>query len=114
MRLLAVLGVLLLGVADAPPALSHGGPLDSQGCHFDNLAGGYHCHRGPLAGQYFKSPLGAIEQKSRSGVGAAPGESSAQCCVTCLKSRNEKSCGDSCIPEWKICQQPRGCACDRY
>jgi hypothetical protein len=114
MRLLAVLGVLLLCVADAPPALSHGGPLDSQGCHFDNLAGEYHCHRGPLSGQYFRSPLGAIEEKSRTGVGAAPGAPSAECCVICRKGQDQKACGDSCIPEWKICQQPRGCACDRY
>lgn len=114
MRLIVALGILLFGLVDARPAASHGGPLDSQGCHFDNLAGGYHCHRGPLTGQYFKSPLGAIEEQNRTGVGAAPGAPSAQCCVTCRKGADEKACGDTCIPEWKICQQSRGCACDRY
>ena len=114
MRLLVLLGILLFGLNDAPSAVAHGGPLDSQGCHFDNLAGGYHCHRGPLTGQYFKSPLGAIEEQNRTGVGAAPGAPSAQCCVTCRKGADEKAWGDTCIPEWKICQQSRGCACDRY
>lgn len=40
----------------SPPSLSaHGGGLDSLGCHHDRKHGGYHCHRGPLAGQYFNS-----------------------------------------------------------
>jgi len=34
---------------------SHGGGLDSMGCHHDRRNGGYHCHRGPLAGQSFAS-----------------------------------------------------------
>ena len=34
---------------------SHGGGLDSHGCHHDRKNGGYHCHQGPLAGQYFAS-----------------------------------------------------------
>ena len=36
-------------------ALAHGGGLDKQGCHHNRKAGGYHCHRGPLAGQAFSS-----------------------------------------------------------
>ncbi|MDR2820420.1 MAG: thermonuclease family protein [Desulfovibrio sp.] len=35
--------------------LAHGGGLDSYGCHNDRKRGGYHCHRGPLAGQSFDS-----------------------------------------------------------
>jgi hypothetical protein len=33
----------------------HGGGLDSYGCHHNRKAGGYHCHRGSLAGQSFGS-----------------------------------------------------------
>ena len=35
--------------------LAHGGGLDSYGCHRDNKAGNYHCHRGPCAGKTFLS-----------------------------------------------------------
>jgi hypothetical protein len=31
------------------PAYPHGGGLDGYGCHNNRKAGGYHCHRGPLA-----------------------------------------------------------------
>lgn len=34
-------------------AFAHGGGLDANGCHHNRKAGGYHCHRGPLAGQSF-------------------------------------------------------------
>lgn len=34
---------------------AHGGGLDSYGCHHNRKAGGYHCHRGPMAGQAFSS-----------------------------------------------------------
>ncbi len=37
------------------PAYPHGGGLDGYGCHHNRKAGGYHCHRGPLAGQSFAS-----------------------------------------------------------
>ncbi len=39
----------------AETATAHGGGLDSYGCHHNRKAGGYHCHRGPLAGQAFAS-----------------------------------------------------------
>ena len=35
--------------------LAHGGGLDRYGCHRDNKAGNYHCHRGPSAGMTFGS-----------------------------------------------------------
>ena len=38
-------------------ASAHGGGLDSYGCHHNRKAGGYHCHRGPLAGQEFASKV---------------------------------------------------------
>jgi hypothetical protein len=34
---------------------AHERELDSLGCHRDHRNGGYHCHRGELAGQTFKS-----------------------------------------------------------
>jgi len=35
--------------------LAHGGGLDKYGCHHDRKRGGYHCHRGPCAGQSSES-----------------------------------------------------------
>lgn len=35
--------------------MAHGGGLDKQGCHHNRKDGGYHCHRGPLAGRSFES-----------------------------------------------------------
>ena len=42
-------------------AHAHGGGLDSLGCHHDRKHGGYHCHRGPLAGQSFATKSDAIQ-----------------------------------------------------
>ena len=36
-------------------AFAHGGGLDDLGCNYNRMAGGYHCHRGPLAGRQFGS-----------------------------------------------------------
>lgn len=48
--------LLVLYIVAAPlAAIAHGGGLDGQGCHHDRRAGGYHCHRGPMAGQHFQS-----------------------------------------------------------
>jgi hypothetical protein len=60
----AVLGFLCLLI----PAMgvAHSGGLDKIGCHHDRKNGGYHCHRGPLAGQAFASKeeaLKALEKK---------------------------------------------------
>jgi len=38
------LAIALAGLA-APPALAHGGGLDSQGCHTNSKTGDRHCHR---------------------------------------------------------------------
>jgi hypothetical protein len=46
------LGLLLATIL---PVYPHGGGLDSYRCHHNRKAGGYHCHRGPLAGQSFAS-----------------------------------------------------------
>ncbi len=53
--LLACSFVVFSTLADA-----HGGGLDSLGCHHDHKHGGYHCHRGPLAGRSFASKSDAI------------------------------------------------------
>src|SRR5712692_3686762 len=42
-------------------AHAHGGGLDSLGCHHDRKHGGYHCHRGPLAGRSFASKAEALQ-----------------------------------------------------
>lgn len=44
---------VLLAFGWAGVAYAHGGGLDANGCHHNRKAGGYHCHRGPLAGQTF-------------------------------------------------------------
>ena len=57
------------------PAYPHGGGLDGYGCH-NRKAGGYHCHRGPLAGQSFSSkeemlkklPAGNTDRKVQTDV----------------------------------------------
>ena len=33
----------------------YGGGLDAYGCHNNRKTGGYHCHRGILAGESFSS-----------------------------------------------------------
>lgn len=51
----------------ASTAFAHGGGLDSYGCHHNRKAGGYHCHRGPMAGQSFSSQtemLQALKEQS--------------------------------------------------
>ena len=44
----------------ASTAHAHGGGLDKQGCHHNRKAGGYHCHRGAMAGQNFGSKAEAL------------------------------------------------------
>ncbi|MDX1483386.1 MAG: thermonuclease family protein [Alphaproteobacteria bacterium] len=48
-----LLGFLCLIVSGS--ALAHDRALDRNGCHANEPWGGYHCHQGPLAGQYFRS-----------------------------------------------------------
>lgn len=54
-RILSIAIALLATVVFAPLAFAHGGGLDGYGCHHNRKQGGYHCHRGPLAGQSFSS-----------------------------------------------------------
>jgi endonuclease YncB( thermonuclease family) len=46
-------------------AVAHGGGLDSNGCHQNRKLGGYHCHRGSLAGQSFQSKEEALKGTDR-------------------------------------------------
>ena len=55
MLLWFAIGFALSLLLIAHHAYPHGGGLDAYGCHHDRKAGGYHCHRGPLAGQFFSS-----------------------------------------------------------
>lgn len=59
----------LLAASLLVPGLTfgHGGGLDSYGCHHNRKQGGYHCHRGPLAGEAFASKdamLKALKERS--------------------------------------------------
>lgn len=51
--------LILLPLSDA---WAHGGGLDGYGCHHNRKAGGYHCHRGPFAGQAFTSQADMLQQ----------------------------------------------------
>jgi len=46
---------LLLTLGTPMMVQAHGGGLDRYGCHHNRKQGGYHCHRGELAGQHFQS-----------------------------------------------------------
>ncbi len=69
-RLLPFLTLLATAVLLGPsPLWSHGGGLDTYGCHHNRVHGGYHCHRGVFKGAMFDSKaemLQALETPSRS------------------------------------------------
>ena len=54
-KLVITTAVAIYVSISAPHILSHGGRLNSEGCHNQTSDGTYHCHRGPLAGQSFAS-----------------------------------------------------------
>ena len=57
-------------------AIAHGGGLDKQGCHHNKKQGGYHCHRGQLAGQDFSSKgeaLNALQGSAETPTGPVKG-----------------------------------------
>ena len=56
----------------APPVIAHPGGLDARGCHNDRKNGGYHCHRGPLAGQGFGSSAEAAAALQKLNTSKAP------------------------------------------
>lgn len=58
-KVLLVFGLVVIILPAS--ALAHGGGLDALGCHHDRKRGGYHCHRGSLAGRSFSSKAGALQ-----------------------------------------------------
>ncbi|MBI4133577.1 YHYH domain-containing protein [Candidatus Uhrbacteria bacterium] len=63
MRSFGIVSMLIIMVLAAPEyAFSHGGGLDSYGCHHNRKAGGYHCHRGPFAGEQFSSQADMLKK----------------------------------------------------
>lgn len=58
----AFLIAVVLCASGAANAWAHGGGLDGYGCHHNRKTGGYHCHRGPLAGQHFGSKEEMLRQ----------------------------------------------------
>ncbi len=55
-----VIGSIALALIQPTDAYPHGGGLDDLGCHHNRKAGGYHCHRGVLAGRSFASKAEAV------------------------------------------------------
>jgi endonuclease YncB( thermonuclease family) len=78
--MMAALPFVLFAACLAVPALAsaHSGGLDAHGCHHNRKAGGYHCHRGSLAGQSFASKDEMLKAPARGEAGtkktAAEGE----------------------------------------
>ena len=62
-----LLAISLATIISATPsiAFSHGGGLDSYGCHNNRKEGGYHCHRGELKGQTFSSKEEMLKTKKQ-------------------------------------------------
>lgn len=61
---------------------AHGGGLDAYGCHHNRKYGGYHCHRGEMAGRSFASKaemLQVLEGARRLPAQSLTGQISADC-----------------------------------
>lgn len=54
--------VLAMAVTFPSLAFAHGGGLDAYGGHNDRKHGGYHVHRGPLAGKSYPSKAAMLEE----------------------------------------------------
>jgi hypothetical protein len=66
-RISICIAVVFVIVMAAALVFAHGGGLDGQGGHHNRKAGGYHFHRGPLAGQSFASKAaGSAALRARS------------------------------------------------
>lgn len=77
MRTLVRYSLLVFLIVVPHIASAHGGGLDSLGCHHNRKLGGYHCHRGPLAGRSFASKeeaLKALEQLKGEAESQEPGQ----------------------------------------
>jgi len=58
----ALLWTIFFLLSNAPLVFPHGGSLDRYGCHHNRKQGGYHCHKGMFAGQYFNSKEEMLRQ----------------------------------------------------
>ena len=68
--------VLIVGLFLSLGVSAHGGGLDGLGCHHNRKAGGYHCHRGSMAGQHFRSKNEAVQNLKASKPNPQPRTSS--------------------------------------
>ena len=60
------LALALAALLSAPwPSVAHKGGVDPYGCHTDDKAGGYHCHKGILAGLSFRSRRDMLDAVDR-------------------------------------------------
>ena len=66
-------------------AWPHPGGLDAHGCHHNRKAGGYHCHRGPLAGQSFASKAEMLRRLEETGAASADSKHSAPIVVSVVR-----------------------------
>ena len=57
--------LLTLALLCAYSILAHGGGLDAYGGHYNRKSGGYHFHRGRLAGQHFTDKAAAVAALER-------------------------------------------------
>lgn len=57
--------IVLLLLIQSASLWAHGGGLDGYGCHNNRKQGGYHCHRGPNAGQSYSSKSEMLQQASK-------------------------------------------------
>jgi len=57
------LAVVVGSFSDAPKSAAHGGGLDRYGCHRDNKAGNYHCHRGGCSGKTFANQAAMLADR---------------------------------------------------
>jgi len=82
--------------------VAHSGGTNSNGCHNDNVNGGYHCHNSQ---QIIETTTNSEVMKEKSEIK----REISSCCKICRKG---KACGDSCISRSYTCTKPSGCACD--
>lgn len=59
-------------IAPFGSAAAHDGRIDDMGCHGNHPWAGYHCHQGPLTGQYFGSRDEAEREYRRYRAKSAP------------------------------------------
>ena len=97
---------------------AHGGGLDAQGGHNDRKNGGYHFHRGPLAGRSFpsKSAAGEALRSSRAGADKSTAKAKSkdsESSSAAASGKDSSSTGFKC-GEKRTCGQMSSCAEARF